>query len=197
MVEHRSIEIDGRRVLHEVGVDSVYGEGSTFWFSVPLGLIPTLDSADSSPKSENGFNVPPIKYFLRFQDQKPALVVDDDDGSRNLMVQQLRTFGLSGLPVVSGVDVIDLIRDNPDDFSIILMDVNMPDLDGLTATRQIRQQEAKAGQHIPIIAITANAMVGDRDICLAAGMDEYLSKPIRLDELGQVLRKLLKKSSEY
>lgn len=68
-------------------------------------------------------------------------------------------------------------------FDLVLMDVQMPILDGLTATRRIREMEQGSGSHIPIIAMTAHAMAGDRDRCIEAGMDGYVSKPLQTPEL--------------
>ena len=76
-----------------------------------------------------------------------------------------------------------------DDFDLILMDVQMPLLDGLETTRMIREKEQGAARHIPIIAMTAHAMKGDREQCLAAGMDDYIAKPINTSELLAVLEK--------
>jgi CheY-like chemotaxis protein len=70
------------------------------------------------------------------------------------------------------------------------MDMVMPVMDGLAATRRIRELEAESGSHVPIIAITASAMPGDREHCLAAGMDEFLSKPIKWDELAALLTRV-------
>ena len=76
---------------------------------------------------------------------------------------------------------------NQEPFDLVLMDIQMPKMDGFDATKEIRRQEEQTGRHIPIIAMTAHAMKGDRQRCLDAGMDEYLSKPIRIQELVQVL----------
>lgn len=77
------------------------------------------------------------------------------------------------------------------DYALILMDCQMPGMDGLEATRVIRRQEALRGRRIPIIATTANTMPGDREKCFSAGMDDFLSKPIRLDALHKVLSRWL------
>jgi two-component system sensor histidine kinase/response regulator len=69
------------------------------------------------------------------------------------------------------------------------MDIQMPEMDGLQATAAIRKGEMKSGKHIPIIAMTAHAMVGDKERCLEAGMDDYIAKPIRPEELGDVLKR--------
>jgi len=74
-------------------------------------------------------------------------------------------------------------------FDLVLMDVQMPEMDGLQATAVIRRGEMKSGKHIPIIAMTAHAMAGDKERCLEAGMDDYITKPIRPEQLGVVLKR--------
>jgi len=89
--------------------------------------------------------------------------------------------------VETGIDALAALNTaNP--FDLVLMDGQMPKMDGLTATRAIRQREQSSGNHIPIIAMTANAMQGDREKCLEAGMDDYIAKPIRVDELLHIIK---------
>ena len=73
----------------------------------------------------------------------------------------------------------------------MVMDVHMPEMDGLRATREIRERETATGAHVPIVAVTADAMKGDRERCLAAGMDGYVSKPYRADELEAAIRDVI------
>ena len=77
------------------------------------------------------------------------------------------------------------------EFDVVLMDVEMPEMDGLEATAVIRVKERQAGKHVPIIAMTAHAMKGDRERCLEAGMDDYVSKPIRAQKLFETLESVL------
>jgi len=81
-------------------------------------------------------------------------------------------------------------------FDLILMDVQMPEMDGLEATVAIRQREMKSGKHTPIIAMTAHAMVGDRELCLKAGMDGYVSKPLDVGDLFAAIDDLLHAPAE-
>jgi CheY-like chemotaxis protein len=78
-----------------------------------------------------------------------------------------------------------------DKVDMVLMDVQMPELDGLEATRRIREMEKKTGAHMPILAMTANAMQGDRDECLSAGMDGYLAKPVESKQLLRAIEELV------
>jgi CheY-like chemotaxis protein len=77
------------------------------------------------------------------------------------------------------------------DFDLVLMDVQMPEMDGIDATKAIRNSEEGTGQHLLILAMTANAMAEDRDACLKAGMDGYISKPMRVDALRTAISELL------
>jgi CheY-like chemotaxis protein/HPt (histidine-containing phosphotransfer) domain-containing protein len=87
----------------------------------------------------------------------------------------------------NGLEAVDLIESGDHRFDLVLMDVQMPVMDGLEATRQIRRREADRGTHLPIVAMTAHVKIGDEERCLEAGMDDYLSKPIRREQLQDVI----------
>jgi len=113
------------------------------------------------------------------------LVAEDNVVNQRLIVRMLEKRGHRVTVAGHGAEVLQLLEQ--DSFDLILMDVQMPEMDGLTATARVRELERDSGQHIPIVAITAHAMKGDQERCLAAGMDGYLSKPIRPQELDELL----------
>ncbi len=118
-----------------------------------------------------------------------VLVVEDNPANRKIVLLQLKTLGYPARAVENALACIAELTERPEDYAVILMDVQMPDIDGMSATRRIRALEAERGGRIPIIALTANAMEGDRERCLEAGMDDYLSKPVRKTELQAALER--------
>ena len=88
----------------------------------------------------------------------------------------------------TGIEVLKVLEEQT--FDLILMDVQMPEMDGLEATRAIRQKEQASGKHLPIIALTANAMIGDKERCLASGMDGFLAKPLSVQALFETIEKI-------
>ncbi|MGZ3502639.1 MAG: response regulator [Gemmatimonadaceae bacterium] len=116
------------------------------------------------------------------------LVAEDNAVNRKLVTALLGKRGHTIVSVVNGREAIAAVAKNV--FDIVLMDVQMPEMDGLEATAAIRTMEAATGAHVPIIALTAHAMKGDREICIAAGMDEYLSKPINPKQLFALIELL-------
>jgi signal transduction histidine kinase/CheY-like chemotaxis protein len=116
------------------------------------------------------------------------LVAEDNAVNRLLVTALLGKRGHTIVTVVNGREAVAAVRE--DEFDIVLMDVQMPEMDGLEATAAIRKLEAATGVHVPIIALTAHAMKGDREICVAAGMDEYLSKPINPTQLFALIESL-------
>ena len=115
------------------------------------------------------------------------LVAEDNHVNQQLAIHMLVRFGHTVRVARTGNEVLQAL-DN-EDFDVVLMDIQMPEMDGVEATVEIRAREAQAGggAHIPIVAMTAHAMVGDRERFLAAGMDDYVSKPISKDRLREVL----------
>jgi CheY-like chemotaxis protein len=115
-----------------------------------------------------------------------VLLVEDNVVNRMLAARVLQKRGHEVVNAADGREAVDLIA--RERFDIVLMDVQMPVMDGLEATREIRRRERESGGHVPIVAMTAHVMRGDRERCLEAGMDAYLSKPIQAEELLRTVR---------
>ena len=157
-----------------IEVESKEGTGSTFRFTIIFGYKPDMfgnSGSDQKVKSETAASsVPPELHHLRI------LVAEDNTVNQRIAVRILEKLGWKVTAVNNGQEVLDIL--NNQTFDVILMDDNMPLLSGIEATQVIRREEKQTGQHVPIIAMTANAMAGDREKYLASGMDGYVSKPI-------------------
>jgi len=116
-----------------------------------------------------------------------VLVAEDNAINQKLTVAQLRRLGLDAEVVKSGQEAIDAVKKR--DYGLVLMDCQMPGMDGFEATRKIRASEVGTRRHTTIVAITANALEGDRELCVGAGMDDYLSKPIQLEALRALVNR--------
>ena len=171
-----------QRLVHAMGgriwVDSIPGEGSDFQFEIPL-LIAPPDAPHPSP--------PVLGTRMPFAAVTPVplriLLADDQPTNQRVAQLLLGRIGYRCTAVSDGIEVLEAIARQP--FDIILLDVQMPRLDGLATARRIRTEHPDT--RIWIIAMTANALDGDREICLAAGMDDYLSKPISSRPLASAL----------
>ena len=120
-----------------------------------------------------------------------ALVVEDNAINRLLAEVMLQKIGFEVVSVENGVQAVDRCRQ--ENYDLVIMDIQMPLMDGLEATRLIREQEKETGRHTPIVALTANVMEGDREICLNAGMDGYLAKPVTAPQLSDEISRVLKR----
>jgi len=149
----------------EIGAVSRPGAGSTFWFEVPLPVAAADDAG-----AESGAAGLAIKPGLRL------LAADDHAANRELLCALLAPFGLDIQTANDGVAAVEAAART--DFDIILMDVQMPIMDGLTATQHIRAAADLAGRRIPIIAMTANVLPEQIARCLGAGMDDHVGKPV-------------------
>ena len=153
------------------------GEGSTFSFTVPASEVaPDEVPRDAPPQSLDCET--PAARSLR------VLVADDNIVNQRLISRVLEKCGHRVALVGNGSEAVDAARGGA--FDVILMDVEMPEMDGFAATSLIRSAEAGA-RRVPIVAMTAHAMSGDRERCLQAGMDDYLSKPIAARDLEAML----------
>lgn len=141
-------------------------------------------------KSEQKSNILVTRHTIRESENKlHILLVEDNLINRKLAVKMLETRGFTIKVASHGKDALSLLKDER--FDLILMDVQMPVMDGLTATAEIRKLEMKTETHIPIIALTAHAMDGDRERCLQAGMDDYVSKPFDAQEFFRVIDQVI------
>ena len=178
-----------------IGVNTQPDEGSTFWFTAQFGMgdpeIATepVRQQEGDEESFANYSQRPIISGRWSSLNKRVLVVDDN--KVNLLVAQrmLEELGFEVDLAANGLEAIDAAAAD-DDYAVILIDSQMPGMDGNEATRIIRLAEGDA-KHTPIIALTANAMVPDREKAFAAGVDDYLCKPVFLEDLEIVLSRLL------
>jgi two-component system sensor histidine kinase/response regulator len=158
-----------------------------------VGAMGKATARDFGPDSDLSGSTAEIDQFPPAAQKTRILLAEDNYTNQQVALGQLRKLGYEADVAVNGLDVQKALRSVP--YDIILMDCQMPEMDGYQATRAIRMQEQSSlpdsGGKSPvhIVAITANAMEGDREKCLAAGMNDYLSKPIRLRELQAVLER--------
>jgi CheY-like chemotaxis protein len=124
-----------------------------------------------------------------------VLLAEDNLVNQEVAMAMLQKIGVSARVAANGEDAVSLLYEGS--FDLVLMDCQMPIMDGFEATRKIRAREADdKSAHIPVVALTANAIMGDREICLAAGMDDYLSKPFTAEQLHKVLSNWLPQRSQ-
>ncbi len=167
----------------EIGVDSTLGAGSTFWFTLPFQPAqhePATPAAD------------PLAIPQR-RLQGHVLLVEDNAVNQLVAQAFLQRFGLQVGLAQDGLEAVRMTAEQP--FDLVLMDCQMPDLDGFEATQQIRAREKARGSTgraaIPIIALTANVFEGDRERCFSSGMNDFIAKPFKQDELYAVLARWL------
>ena len=161
----------------DVGVDSTPGNGSNFWFTVSL-------KRDQQPPSAAAAD-PPLS--AQFRHDALVLVVEDNEINQEVARQLLENAGLTVNVAADGAEAVDKLGRHR--YDLILMDMQMPVMDGLEATRRIRS--LPGGRSVPIAAMTANAFEEDRQKCLQAGMDDFLTKPIDTNALRNLLRRWL------
>lgn len=155
-----------------ISVHSTPGEGSRFEFMLEF------DEAQSS-------EIPVVPGPIQPSRPMRILVAEDNEVNRVLIERVLERGGHRVMTVTNGLAALAALQDRS--FDAVLMDVHMPDMDGLEATRELRKRESNKGGHMPVIALTALAIKGDAEKCLEAGMDAYLSKPLKKEDLFALL----------
>ena len=153
-------------------------------------LVSTVGAFTSTTRETNALLIPPNAEMESLPILK-VLLAEDGLANQKLAVGLLKRWGHSVTVVENGADAVDAWADG--DFDVILMDVQMPVMDGLEATQAIRAKEVGRNRHVPIVAVTAHAMAGDREKCLSAGMDGYVTKPFKKQALYDALRPLVQK----
>jgi CheY-like chemotaxis protein len=166
----------------KIGVTSVEGKGATFWFHVRLAKH-TAPSRVAPPVSAS-----PRAMDLSCQPGLRVLLVEDNRTNQRIAAAQLSKLGCEVEIVNNGREALNAFGKTS--FDAIFMDCQMPEMDGFEATQKIRAREReRSARPVTIVAMTANAMHGDRENCLAAGMDDYISKPVDLIRMQAVLAK--------
>jgi signal transduction histidine kinase/CHASE3 domain sensor protein/AmiR/NasT family two-component response regulator/HPt (histidine-containing phosphotransfer) domain-containing protein len=169
-----------------IGYDSEEGEGSTFWIEM---MMPKGASLQKHSR-ENLLELPPLSQALK---QKRILVAEDNFVNQKVITGYLSRMGYTADIVSNGLEAISHLAGKK--YDIILMDCQMPELDGYETTEVIRGNKSSY-QFIPIVAMTANAIKGDRERCLAAGMNDYISKPLKVRDLFAMLERWLANGAE-
>ncbi|MBP2646221.1 MAG: arcB1 [Firmicutes bacterium] len=172
-ISRRLVEMMGGKM----GVESEKERGSTFYFTLPCK---TGTLAEDKPQTE--------EVIIKSEAPLKLLLVDDDNLGQKVAKRILSKMGHSVDEAGNGFEALALLAEH--EYDAILMDIHMPELDGVETTKRIRESEGSSRKHTPIIALTAYALSGDRERFLAAGMDEYVSKPIQIPDLFRKLEAL-------
>jgi PAS domain S-box-containing protein len=171
----------------KIGFRGRAGGGTTFWFTAVFDIPsqPALVSGPRAIQAANGRAVRPRRLAHARQGAR-ILVAEDDRTNQRVLLGQLEVLGYQSHAVASGAEALAALQRGK--YDLVLMDCQMPQMDGFEATRRMREL---GGPDIPVVAVTADAMAGDRERCIREGMNDYLSKPVEMRQLAEVLAKWL------
>ena len=178
-----------------IWVESEECQGSTFYFTANFKFKKKSPVVVDISNQEETASVESRESSLKDLRSLRILLAEDNLVNQKIVVKILEKQGWRVHTALNGQEVLDSL--NKESFDLVLMDAQMPILDGLETTRLIREDEKKTGRYIPIIALTARAMEEDRQRCLAAGMDDYVSKPIDRLKLFEVIENILRKGKNH
>ncbi len=182
------VQLMGGRMV----VQSTHGKGSEFTVELPLQEAPSGKMQLSETEAASSYR--PSTPSTAQASGKLILLAEDNETNRDVIQEQLRLLGYGAEVAEDGVTALEKWRTGR--FALLLTDCHMPLMDGFELTALIRKEEV-SGSHMPIIAVTASAMLGEAQRCLDCGMDDYLSKPLRMNELGPMLAKWLVVSGQW
>ncbi|MBF0406912.1 MAG: PAS domain S-box protein [Candidatus Riflebacteria bacterium] len=171
----------------QIGATSKQGEGSVFWFEVPLKRISRNQSSVNVVAKEPETAKPQGPQLIGLK----VLAVDDNRMNLFMLDRFLQRQGATTVLAADGQQALQILRSGPDRFDVVLMDVQMPVMDGLTATREIRRDTNEDIAKIPVIALTAGVLEEERKAALAAGVNDFLPKPLEMERLVEVLKNSL------
>ncbi|MDR3590440.1 MAG: PAS domain S-box protein [Negativicutes bacterium] len=171
----------------EIGCTSVPSVGTVFWFRVPLRIY-DAGRDESAKEHAAGTEMDCVLGETETCDH-PILIVEDNAVNQEILQLQLQSLDFSNIDIAAnGQEAVEAVGRRR--YCLVIMDCLMPVMDGFTATREIRNRE-QSGDRLPIVAVTASAMPGERERCLEAGMDDYVSKPIKVGELETSVKRWL------
>jgi PAS domain S-box-containing protein len=170
----------------EIGVDSELGQGATFWI---VASFPVAVEGVEHPSAANTHGPLGRDSQLPSGIHNRILLVEDNPVNQLLAMSLLKNLGYDARSVSNGRAAVEAATHSQ--FDLILMDCQLPEMDGYEATTEIRKWELDKGLRIPVIALTANALSGEREKCLLSGMDDHLTKPVRKEELKEIIERWL------
>jgi len=183
-ISKRIVELMGGKIW----IESELGKGAKFAFTIKVqpGRKSGSDTTETAEVIDRDAN----KGILT---GKKLLIAEDIEINREILIALLDDTGLKIDCAENGKEALDMIAADPEKYDMVFMDVQMPKMDGLEATRRIRALPPRIREKLPIIAMTANVFKDDIEACISAGMDDHLGKPLDIDKVLEILRKYLGK----